>query len=113
MAVAPLFGARIKRREDPRLITGQARYLEDLNLPGMAHAAILRSPHARARIKRIDSKKAARLPGVIAVLTGQDFADINPLPCAWQAHGVKTNASSRASARRCGRARSTMSTVSC
>jgi aerobic carbon-monoxide dehydrogenase large subunit len=91
VAVAPLFGTRIKRREDPRLITGQARYLEDLKLPGMAHAAILRSPHANAKIRRIDTKKAARVPGVIAVFTGKDFADINPLPCAWQAHGVQNN----------------------
>jgi len=62
MAVTRLFGARVKRREDPRLITGEARYLEDIQLPGMVHAAVLRSPHAHARIVRIDTTKAARLP---------------------------------------------------
>ena len=91
MAVTRLFGARVKRREDPRLITGEARYLEDIQLPGMVHAAVLRSPHAHARIVRIDTTKAARLPGVVGVFTGSDFKDLNPLPCAWQAGGVKNN----------------------
>ena len=81
-------GKAIKRTEDPRLITGQAKYLEDIQLPGMTFAAILRSPHAHARIKAIDTSKAAAVPGVIGVFTGQDFADLNPLPCAWQAGGV-------------------------
>ena len=78
-------GARIKRKEDPRLITGEAKYLDDVQLPGMAYAAILRSPYAHAKIKSIRTDKAAKLPGVVAVFTGQDFKDINPLPCAWQA----------------------------
>ncbi|HLV34264.1 MAG TPA: molybdopterin cofactor-binding domain-containing protein [Spirillospora sp.] len=84
-------GAPIKRAEDPRLITGEARYLDDIHLPGMLHAAILRSPHAHARIRRIDTSKAAALPGVIAVYTGRDFEDLPPLPCAWQAGGVTNN----------------------
>jgi len=91
MAVTRLFGARVKRREDPRLITGEARYLEDIQLPGMVHAAVLRSSYAHARIRRIDTTKAARLPGVVGVFTGSDFKDLNPLPCAWQAGGVKNN----------------------
>jgi carbon-monoxide dehydrogenase large subunit len=86
-----LIGQSIKRREDPRLITGEAKYLDDIQLPGLAHAAILRSPHAHARIVRIDTSKAQALDGVIAVFTGADFMDINPLPCAWQAGGVKNN----------------------
>ncbi len=81
-------GKAIKRTEDPRLITGQAKYLEDIQLPGMSYAAILRSPHAHARIRAINTAKAAAVPGVIGVFTGQDFADLNPLPCAWQAGGV-------------------------
>src|SRR3989304_3524900 len=89
MAVTRLFGARVKRREDPRLITGEARYLEDIQLPGMVHAAVLRSSYAHARIRRIDTTKAARLPGVVGVFTGSAFKDLNPLPCAWPAGGGK------------------------
>src|SRR3954451_10493210 len=84
-------GARMKRVEDPRLITGAARYLDDLVLPGMAYVAILRSPHAHARIKGIDTSRAAAAPGVVGVYTGQDFADVPALPCAWQAGGVTNN----------------------
>lgn len=84
-------GTPVKRTEDPRLITGEARYLDDIHLPGMTYAAILRSPHAHARIRSINTAKAAALPGVIGVYTGQDFADLPPLPCAWQAGGVKNN----------------------
>jgi carbon-monoxide dehydrogenase large subunit len=79
------FGASIKRKEDPRLITGEGKYLDDLQVPGMLHAAILRSPYAHARIKRINLEKAAQAPGVVGVFTGHDFKDLNPLPCAWQA----------------------------
>lgn len=86
-----VIGTSIKRREDPRLITGEAKYLDDIQLPGMLHAAILRSPYAHARIKRINTEKAAALPGVVAVFTGADFKDLPPLPCAWQAGGVKNN----------------------
>jgi carbon-monoxide dehydrogenase large subunit len=84
-------GTPVKRTEDPRLITGEARYLEDIHLPGMTYAAILRSPHAHARIRGINTTKAAAVPGVIGVYTGQDFADLPALPCAWQAGGVKNN----------------------
>ncbi len=86
-----LIGASIKRREDPRLITGEAKYLDDIQLPGMAHLAILRSPHAHARIKKIDTSKAAAVPGVVGVFTGEDFKSLPALPCAWQAGGVKNN----------------------
>src|SRR5919109_1642470 len=83
-----VIGARIKRVEDPRLVTGAAKYLDDIKLPGMAHVAILRSPYAHARIGGIRTDAAAAAPGVIAVFTGQDFANLNPLPCAWQAGGT-------------------------
>ncbi len=88
------FGASIKRKEDPRLITGEAKYLEDLQMPGLLHAAVLRSPYAHANIQSIDTSKAAAYPGVIGVFTGQDFKDINPMPIAWQAGGVKNNPNS-------------------
>ena len=78
-------GASIKRKEDPRLMTGEAKYLDDVRLPGMLYAAILRSPYAHARITDIKTDKAARHPGVVAVFTGQDFKDLPALPCAWQA----------------------------
>ncbi|MCB0170197.1 MAG: molybdopterin-dependent oxidoreductase [Anaerolineae bacterium] len=85
-------GQAIKRKEDPRLITGQAKYLDDIQLSGMVHAAVLRSPYAHAKINSIDTSEAESLPGVVGVFTGKDFADLNPLPCAWQAGGVNNNA---------------------
>ena len=79
----------VKRVEDARLITGAATYLDDLKLPGMAHAAILRSPYAHARISSIDTTAAAAAPGVVGVFTGKDFEHLPALPCAWQAGGVE------------------------
>jgi carbon-monoxide dehydrogenase large subunit len=79
-----LFGSGIRRREDPRLITGQSTYTDDIKLNGMVHAAILRSPHAHARITSIDTSAAQRSPGVLAVYTGADTDGVlNPIPCAW------------------------------
>src|SRR5205807_9184765 len=84
MAVSKLFGAKIKRREDPRLITGRATYTDDLQISGLAYAEIVRSPHAHARIKRIDVEAARRQPGVVAAFTGNDLQGvINPIPTAW------------------------------
>ncbi|OLB96994.1 MAG: hypothetical protein AUH30_11290 [Candidatus Rokubacteria bacterium 13_1_40CM_68_15] len=68
-------GTSIKRREDRRLVTGRGRYLDDLRLPGLLHAAIVRTPHAHARVTRIDVTGARALPGVIAVLTGADLPE--------------------------------------
>lgn len=86
-----VLGQSIKRREDPRLISGEAKYLDDLQLPGMGYAAILRSPYAHANIKSINTDKAKAHPGVIGVFTGKDFMDLNPLPCAWVAAGSQNN----------------------
>jgi CO/xanthine dehydrogenase Mo-binding subunit len=75
-------GKSLKRVEDPRLLTGQGRYIDDIDLPNMLHAAVLRSPHAHARIISIDVSAAAALPGVVAVLSGEDIAaSTGPLPC--------------------------------
>jgi CO/xanthine dehydrogenase Mo-binding subunit len=74
-------GKRLNRVEDPRFLRGQGRYIDDIKLPGMAHAAVLGSPHAHARIISIDTRAAERLPGVIAVVTGEDVAArAAPLP---------------------------------
>ena len=79
-----IFGSGIRRREDPRLITGSATYTHDIVLPGMVHAAMLRSSHAHARITRIDTEKAKTAPGVVAVYTGADIEGaLQPVPCAW------------------------------
>jgi aerobic carbon-monoxide dehydrogenase large subunit len=86
-----VIGAALKRREDPRFITGAGNYLADIKLPGLLHAAVLRSPYAHARITSIDTAAAKARPGVLAVYTGEDFADVNPLPCAWAAGGVENH----------------------
>src|SRR6266478_5750834 len=78
-----LFGKSIKRREDPRFITGRGQYVDDLKLPGMTYAAFVRSPHAHARIRKIDAAAAKRHPGVVAVFTGKDMTGVNSLPCGW------------------------------
>ena len=62
-------GQPLKRFEDPRLVTGRGSYVDDVQLPGMLHAAVLRSPHAHARIRSIDASAARNLPGVVTVLT--------------------------------------------
>jgi len=78
-------GQPLVRREDRRFITGQGRYTDDIVLPGMTHAAIVRSPHAHARIQSIDTTAARQAPGVIAIFTGQDVAadKVGGLPCGW------------------------------
>ncbi len=86
-----LVGKPLRRREDPKLMTGDGTFLDDIRLPGMAYAAVLRSPVAHARIRGIDASRAQAMPGVVAVFTGEDLKDVNPLPCAWQAAGVDNN----------------------
>ncbi len=84
-----LVGKSIRRREDPRLITGTATYVDDLQMPNMHHASILRSPHAAAKIKSIDTAAAAALPGVVAVFTGKDTKDVGPVPCGASLPGLR------------------------
>jgi len=81
-------GARVARKEDKRFITGAGRYVDDMVVPGMKHAAFVRSPHAHAQIKGIDVEAARAMPGVIDVLVGKQIkADgIGNLICGWMVH---------------------------
>ena len=81
-----VLGEPIKRVEDPRFITGNGNYLDDIKLPSMTHLAILRSPYANANIRSIDTTAAKAMPGVVAVFVGADIP-YNPLPMAWPAGG--------------------------
>src|SRR6266566_898861 len=76
MGVATMLGSPIKRREDPRLITGQATYVDDIKLPGMLHMAVLRSPYGHAHIKSINTDAARNHPGVVAVYTAADIKGV-------------------------------------
>ena len=84
-----LVGKRIRRKEDPRLITGTATYVEDIKMPGMHHACILRSPHAAAKIRSINTQPAASHPGVVAVFTGKDVEGVGPVPCGASLPGLR------------------------
>lgn len=78
-------GARVVRKEDKRFITGKGRYVDDIKLTGMTHAHFVRSPHAHAKVKGIDSSAALKMPGVVAVLTGKQLVDdkVGNLICGW------------------------------
>jgi aerobic carbon-monoxide dehydrogenase large subunit len=78
-------GAAVRRKEDFRFITGKGQYTDDINRPGQAYIHFIRSPHAHAKIKNIDSAEAKGMPGVVAVLTGADLAvdKIGNLICGW------------------------------
>src|SRR5437763_16563885 len=78
-------GASVVRKEDRRFTTGKGRYVDDIKLQGMTHAHFIRSPHAHAKVKSIDSSAAMKMPGVVGVLTGQQIvADkIGNLICGW------------------------------
>src|SRR5262245_25302658 len=69
------FGERIKRNEDPKLLTGRALFTDDVHLPGMLHAAFVRSPYAHARINSINTSAALEREGVVAVYTAADLGD--------------------------------------
>src|SRR5437762_8100918 len=84
-----LVGKRIRRREDPRLITGTATYVDDIQMPGMHHACFVRSPHGAAKIKSINAKAALSLPGVVAVFTGKDTEKVGPVPCGASLPGLR------------------------
>ncbi|HWE09610.1 MAG TPA: xanthine dehydrogenase family protein molybdopterin-binding subunit [Solirubrobacteraceae bacterium] len=85
-------GRVLRRKEDPRLITGRARYVDDISLPGQLWAALVRSPEAHAKIVSIDTSAAAARHGIHAVFTGEDMSDLGgPLPMAWAPPGVEVN----------------------
>ncbi|MGH2535573.1 MAG: xanthine dehydrogenase family protein molybdopterin-binding subunit [Thermomicrobiales bacterium] len=73
MVLSRYVGARVRRKEDPRLITGSSTYVDDLHLPGMLHVAVVRGPYAHARINGIDASDALAIPGVVAVYTADDL----------------------------------------
>jgi carbon-monoxide dehydrogenase large subunit len=78
-------GAAVRRKEDLRFVTGKGQYTDDVSRPGQTHIYFIRSPHAHARLKGIDTKAAATMPGVVAVATGADFAEskLGGLICGW------------------------------
>jgi carbon-monoxide dehydrogenase large subunit len=85
-------GRRLRRKEDPRMISGRATYVDDLLLPGTLYAAVVRSPEAHARITSIDTSAAAERAGVEAVFTGEDLADMAaPCPMVWVPPGVEVH----------------------
>ncbi len=85
-------GRKLRRKEDPPLITGRARYVDDISLPGQLWAAFVRSPEAHAKVVSIDTSDAAAREGIHAVFTGDDMADLGgPLPMAWVPPGVDVN----------------------
>jgi len=81
----PHIGESVLRKEDYRFLTGAGNYTDDIDLPHMTHAVFVRSPHAHARVLKVDISKALQSPGVVDVLTGADVANakINGLPCGW------------------------------
>ena len=91
MATATRYiGKPMKRKEDPRLIQGLGHYVDDFQLAGMHYVGIVRSPHAHARIRSVDTSKARTAPGVATVLTGEDLRGaIGPIPCAAQLPDMK------------------------
>src|SRR3979411_3059309 len=78
-------GASVVRKEDRRFITGKGRYVDDIKLMGLTHAHFIRSPHAHAKVKSIDTSAAMTMPGVVGVLTGQQIVDdkVGNLICGW------------------------------
>jgi aerobic carbon-monoxide dehydrogenase large subunit len=85
-------GKALRRKEDPRLITGQGRYVDDISLPGTLWMAFVRSPEAHARIVSVDSSAAKARPGVRGVFTIEDLTDLTgPLPMAWVPPGITVN----------------------
>ncbi|MCL6609478.1 MAG: xanthine dehydrogenase family protein molybdopterin-binding subunit [Geminicoccaceae bacterium] len=84
-----ILGAAVPRKEDRRFLTGTGRYTDDITLPRQAHAVIVRSPHAHARIRAVDLEAARAMPGVLLLLTGAEVAamGVGGLPCGWQVTG--------------------------
>jgi carbon-monoxide dehydrogenase large subunit len=75
-----IIGASLRRKEDPRLLAGRGRYVDDLALPGMLHAAVVRSPHAHAAVRGVDLTAARAAPGVALVAAAADLGEVEPIP---------------------------------
>jgi aerobic carbon-monoxide dehydrogenase large subunit len=87
---APYIGRAMKRKEDPRLIQGMAHYVDDIQLAGMLHMAVVRSPHAHARLGAVDLEKARNAAGVVAAISGEELRGvIGMVPCAAQIPDMK------------------------
>jgi carbon-monoxide dehydrogenase large subunit len=89
MSIARMIGAPVKRKEDPRMITGHGTYVDDVQLVGTAYMSVVRSPHAHARIRSIDTSAAKSAPGVLAVYTAEDVRSIGPIPVGAILPGMK------------------------
>src|SRR2546425_12603980 len=76
-------GKSVKRVEDKRFITGHGNYVDDIVLPHQTYAAFARSTYAHAKIKSVDTEAAKAMPGVVAIFTGADVANVNGVPCGW------------------------------
>lgn len=85
-----ILGTPVKRREDPVLLTGEAKFIDDITLPNMAHMAILYSTEAHAYIRNINTQSALQMPGVIRVFTGADTQSLLPLPCIMNPGGERS-----------------------
>jgi carbon-monoxide dehydrogenase large subunit len=84
MTARPGFvGQAVERREDARFLTGRGQYTDDITLPQQTYGVFVRSPHAHARLKRVDTKSAAATPGVLGIFTGEHFKAVGGLPCGW------------------------------
>src|SRR5712692_2360355 len=81
-------GTSVLRKEDKRFLTGAGQYTDDVNAHNQTWAYFLRSPHAHAKIRTIDTAKAKSAPGVVAVFTGADLTGVNGLPCGWLITGT-------------------------
>ena len=84
--MASLVGSRVERKEDKKLLTGRGRYTADVNFVHQTFAYFVRSPHARAQIKKVDTSKALKSPGVVSILTGADIVNdkIGGLIAGWR-----------------------------
>src|SRR5688572_1987023 len=80
---APFIGQSVTRREDARFLTGRGQYTDDITLDRQTYGEFLRSPHAHARIRKLDTTAAANAPGVLGIFTGEHFKAVGGLPCGW------------------------------
>ena len=81
-------GQSVVRREDGRFLTGRGQYTDDITLQGQTYGVFLRSPHAHATIKSLDTSAAAQAPGVLGIFTGEHFKAVGGLPCGWLINNI-------------------------